>query len=128
MSDRLALAHVIEDAGIPRDKAENVATAIARFIEGSAAATADVQASETALRADIQALRGDVHTFEAAIRHDVQAADAALKTDIAGLRTDLVRLDAKAEMLAARTFNRLGALVAVVAGLLFAALHLWPPR
>jgi hypothetical protein len=46
MSDRLALAHVIEDAGIPRDKAENVATAIARFIEGSAATKADVQASE----------------------------------------------------------------------------------
>jgi hypothetical protein len=114
MSDRLALAHVIEDAGIPRDKAENVATAIARFIEGRAATKADVQASETALRADIQAVRRDVHTFEAAIRHDVQAADAALKTD-------LVRL-------AARTFNRLGALVAVVAGILFAALHLWPPH
>ena len=99
MSDRLALAHVIEDAGIPRDKAENVATAIARFVAGSAATKADVD-----------------------------RAEAALKMEIAGVRAEIVRLDAKVEMLAGRTFNRLGALVAVVAGILFAALHLWPPH
>ena len=99
MSDRLALAHVIEDAGIPRDKAENVATAIARFVEGSAATKADVD-----------------------------RAEAALKVEIAGVRAEIVRLDSKVEMLAGRTFNRLGALVAVVAGILFAALHLWPPH
>ena len=99
MSDRLALAHVIEDAGIPRDKAENVATAIARFVEGSAATKADVD-----------------------------RAEAALKVEIAGVRAEIVRLYAKVEMLAGRTFNRLGALVAVVAGILFAALHLWPPH
>jgi hypothetical protein len=99
MSDRLALAHVIEDAGIPRDKAENVATAIARFVEGSAATKADVD-----------------------------RAEAALKVELAGVRAEIVRLDAKVEMLAGRTFNRLGALVAVVAGILFAALHLWPPH
>jgi hypothetical protein len=99
MNDRLALAHVIEDAGIPRDKAENVATAIARFVEGSAATKADVD-----------------------------RAEAALKVELAGVRAEIVRLDAKVEMLAGRTFNRLGALVAVVAGILFAALHLWPPH
>jgi hypothetical protein len=99
MSDRLALAHVIEDAGIPRDKAENVATAIARFVEGSAATKADVD-----------------------------RAEAALKVEIAVVRAEIVRLDAKVEMLAGRTFNRLGALVGVVAGILFAALHLWPPH
>jgi hypothetical protein len=99
MSDRLALAHVIEDAGIPRDKAENVATAIARFVEGSAATKADID-----------------------------RAEAALKVEIAGVRAEIVRLYAKVEMLAGRTFNRLGALVAVVAGILFAALHLWPPH
>jgi hypothetical protein len=46
----------------------------------------------------------------------------------ASVRADIARLDAKVEMLAGRTFNRLGALVAVVAGILFAALHLWPPH
>jgi hypothetical protein len=92
MSDRLALAHVIEDAGIPREKAEAVATAIARFIEGSAATKADVDRVEAALKADI------------------------------------ARLDAKIEQIGSRTFNRLGTLVVVVATLLFAALHLWPPH
>ena len=110
MSDRLALAHAIEDAGIPRDKAEGVATAIARFVEGNAATKADVQASEVALRTDI------AH------------AEATLKADVATLRTDLARLEAKTEQIGTRTFNRLGALVAVVAGILFGALHLWPPH
>jgi hypothetical protein len=92
VSDRLALAHVIEDAGIPREKAEAVATAIARFVEGSAATKADVDRVEAALKADI------------------------------------ARLDARVEQIGSRTFNRLGTLVVVVATLLFAALHLWPPH
>jgi hypothetical protein len=37
------------------------------------------------------------------------------------------RLDAKAELLAARTFNRLGALMAASVGLVFAALRYLPP-
>ena len=53
---------------------------------------------------------------------------SAVKTDIAGLRTDLVRLDGKVEQISQRTFNRLGTLVVVVAGLLFTALHVWPPH
>ena len=92
MSDRLALAHVIEEAGIPREKAEAVATAIARFVEGSAATKADVERVEAALRAEIASVRAEI----------TRVAD--------------------------RTFNRLGTLVAVVAGILFAALHMWPPH
>lgn len=53
MSDRLALAHAIEDAGIERAKAEAVATAIARFVEGSAATKADLDRVEASLKADI---------------------------------------------------------------------------
>ena len=53
MSDRLALVNAIEDAGIERGKAENIATAIARFVEGNAATRADVQAADTALEAAI---------------------------------------------------------------------------
>jgi|SRR5215472_9813100 len=99
MSDRLALAHVIEDAGIPREKAEAVATAIARFVEGSAATKADVERVEVTVR----------------------AVEAALRAEIAGARAEIARV-------ADRTFNRLGALVVVVMGILFAALHMWPPR
>ena len=60
MSDRLALANAIEDAGIPRAKAEEMATAIARFVEGSSATKADVQRSEAAVRADVEKLRHEL--------------------------------------------------------------------
>ena len=92
MSDRLALAHVIEDAGIPRDKAEAVATAIARFVEGSAATKADLDRVEASLKADI------------------------------------ARLDGRIDLVEHRLMTRLGGLMVVLAGLLFAALHMWPPH
>jgi hypothetical protein len=44
MSDRLALANAIEAAGIERANAENIATAIAHFLEGNAATKADTAA------------------------------------------------------------------------------------
>jgi hypothetical protein len=110
MSDRLALANAIEDAGIERAKAERMASVIFDAIHDNVATKADVQSSEAALKADMQAIRGLV------------------ASEVARLDTRIERLDAKVEMLASRTFNRLGALMAVVAGLLFAALHAWPPH
>jgi hypothetical protein len=56
MSDRLALANAIEAAGIPRGQAESVATAIARFVEGNAATSADVAAVRADLRDAVQQL------------------------------------------------------------------------
>src|SRR5215472_377949 len=106
MSDRLALAHVIEDAGIPREKAEAVATAIARFVEGSAAT-----------KADVDAVKAELHVVE-----------AALKADIASVRTEIVNVRGEIARVGDRTFNCLGALVVVVVGILFAALHMWPPH
>lgn len=114
MSDRLALAHAIEDAGIPRAKAENVATAIAHFVEGGVATKAQLDAGKAELKADIQAT-------EATLR-------AAFAAETARLDTRVERLDAKVERIGDRTFNRQGVLMAVVATLPFAALHLWPPR
>jgi hypothetical protein len=99
MSDRLALANAIEDAGIERSKAERVASVIFDAIHDNVATKADVQASE-----------------------------ATLRGEIAAVRTEITRLDAKVEQVGSRTFNRLGALAAVIAGLLFAALHAWPPH
>ena len=46
MSDRLALANAIEDAGIERSKAERVASVIVDAIHDNVATKADVQASE----------------------------------------------------------------------------------
>jgi hypothetical protein len=56
MSDRLALANAIEDAGIERAKAERVASVIFDAIHDNVATKADVQASETALRLELAQL------------------------------------------------------------------------
>jgi hypothetical protein len=114
MSDRLALANAIEDAGIERSKAERVASVIFDAIHDNVATKADVQASEAAIR-------GELRTEVASVR-------ALLASETSRLDTRIERLDAKVEQIGSRTFNRLGALVVVVAGLLFAALHAWPPH
>jgi hypothetical protein len=80
MSHRLALANAIEDAGIPRDKAQRVASVIFDAIHDNVATKADVQA--------------------------------------VGARIDLVEH---------RLLTRLGGLVVVAAGILFAALRYLPP-
>jgi hypothetical protein len=114
VSDRLALAHAIEGAGIERGKAEGMATAIVRLVEGSVATKADLERAEAALKADVAAVKADVARLEAALKADMVRIEAALRAEIARV--------------ADRTFTRLGALVAVVAGILFAALHRWPPH
>ena len=81
MSDRLALANAIEDAGIERGKAERVASVI----------------------------------FDAIHDH------VATKADLAVLRTDLVALEHRL------TMRGIAGLVAA-GGILFAALHYWPPH
>ena len=43
MSDRLALANAIEDAGIPREKAERVASVIFDVIHDNVATKADLE-------------------------------------------------------------------------------------
>jgi hypothetical protein len=98
VSDRLALANAIEDAGIPRDKAERVASVIFDAIHDNVATKADV--SE--------------------LRHDLQVTETRLKAEIAAVRFDL-------SLVEHRLLTRLGALMVVVAGLLFTALHYWPP-
>jgi hypothetical protein len=57
MSDRLALANAIEDAGIERAKAERIATVIVDLVRGSVATKADVQAVAAELKLAIAALR-----------------------------------------------------------------------
>jgi hypothetical protein len=69
---------------------------------------------------DNVATKADVHASEAAVRGE-------LRSEIARLDTKIERLDAKVELIGQRNFNRLGVLAAGVAGLQFAALHVWPP-
>ncbi len=87
MSDRLTLAHAIEDAGIEQTKAERVASAI------------------------FDAIRDNVAT----------------KADIAAVRADVVAVEAKLTLVEHRLLTRLGGLMIVVGGALFAAPHYWLP-
>jgi hypothetical protein len=83
MSDRLALATAIEDAGIERAKAVRIASVI----------------------------------------WDAIHENVATKSDLEAVRADL---KAQIDLVEHRLLTRLGGLAVVLAGLLFAALHLWP--
>lgn len=64
MSDRLALANAIEDAGIERAKAERVASVIFDAIHDNVATKADVQSSEAGLRQEIASVRIELAQME----------------------------------------------------------------
>jgi hypothetical protein len=113
MSDRLALANAIEDAGIPRDKAQRVASVIFDAIHDNVATKADVQASEAAIRGELRAEIGSVR--------------ALLAAELARLDTRVERLDAKLKPLADQVMLRLGALMVVLTGVILAALRYLPP-
>jgi len=131
VSDRLALANAIEDAGIERGKAERVASVIFDAIHDNVATKADVQASEASIRSQLQAA-------ESSIRSQLQTSEATLRSEIAPIRTALVtetaRLDAKIDRLDATVkaqpnavMLRLGTLMVVLTGIIIAALRYLPP-
>jgi hypothetical protein len=65
MSDRLALANAIEDAGIERSKAERVASVIFDAIHDNVATKADVQA----VQRDVQAAEGRLNARVDLVEH-----------------------------------------------------------
>jgi hypothetical protein len=103
MADRLSLAHTIENAGVARNAAEAIAGEIDELIRENVATKADITLLRTELKADIAAVRTEV------------------KADVAAVRAEL-------DLVKHQLITRLGGLVVVVAGLLFAALHYWPPH
>jgi hypothetical protein len=106
MSDRLALAHAIEDAGIERSKAENVASVIIRVIEGSVVTKVQLDAAKAELKADIAALDGKIN------RQDVATE----------------RLRSTVREMESRLLVRLGSLMVVLTGVVLAALRYLPPH
>jgi hypothetical protein len=113
LSDRLALANAIEEAGIERSKAERVASVIFDAIHDNVATKADVQASEASIR-------GELRTEIASVR-------SLLASETSRLNTRIERLDAKVEQVGHRLLTQLGGLMVVLIGLLFAALRYLPP-
>jgi hypothetical protein len=114
----MTLAHAIEDAGIERAKAERVASAIVDLIHDEVATKADV----AAVKADVAALSADLRRTEISLKADIPAVRGALKADVAAVRADLALVEH-------RLLTRLGGgLIVVAVGVLFAALHYWPPH
>ncbi len=131
MIDRLSLANAFEAAGIARKAAELVAGEILDAIR-----------ENVATKADLAEARGDLKTDLAEVRSDLKAdlfeVRSGFKADLAELRGDLrqteLRLQGAIDAVGAnlalvehRLLTRLGALIVVVAGLVFAALR-WLPH
>lgn len=110
MSDRLTLTRAFEGAGVESTAAERLATEIYDAIHDSVATKADLSRIEAGLRAELEKV------------------EAGLRAELAILRSEMQALEQRLDRRIDSMVTRLGALVVVVAGLLFAALHYWPPH
>jgi hypothetical protein len=124
MSDRLALANAIEDAGIQRAKAERVASVIFDAIHDNVATKADVQASEAAIRGE---LRAESSQLRAELKGDITSVRAPLASETGRLDTKIERLDATVKAQPNAIMLRLGTLMVVLTGIILAALRYLPP-
>ncbi len=109
MTDRLSLANALADAKIDRPAADRIATEIFDAIQGNVATKSDLERLEAAMKADVERLEADLRRLEM----HIDAQTAALRGEMA--------------LLEYRLLTRLGSLVVVVSGLLFAALRYLPP-
>lgn len=128
MSDRLALADAIEDAGISREKATRIASVIFDAIHQNVATKADVQASAAEVRADFAELRGDTRTEFSGLRTEFATFRGEVRSDLARMDGRIERQTTAMREMENRLLRRLGAIGLGVGTLLFAALHIWPPH
>jgi hypothetical protein len=125
LSDRLALAEAIEDAGIERTKATRIASVIFNAIHENVATKADVQASEASIRGEMR---------EGFARVEAKFAEASAQADGRFARQDVAieRLRSTTREMESRLLIRiigpLGSLLVVGFGALFWALQHWPPH
>ncbi|MBV8888205.1 MAG: DUF1640 domain-containing protein [Alphaproteobacteria bacterium] len=131
MADRLSLANALAEARIDRPAAERIATEIIEAIHENVARKSDLDATRNELKADIAAVRTELKADIAAVRAELQAVRAELKADIAALRAELrsevAALRAEMASLENRLLIRLGGLMVILFGLMFAALRYLPP-
>ena len=106
MSARLALAHAIEEAGIAREKAEDIASAVVRLVEGGSATKADLLAQSAELKTEVAAFRGDLKADIAAGRADITELRTASRTDLQVQGTEL-----KAEIAVVRAELQVGGML-----------------
>jgi hypothetical protein len=114
MTDRLTLTRAFEGAGLKSGDAERLASEIYDAIHDNVATKQDLERVEAGLKADLARV-------EATLKADLARIEAALRAETKLLGE---RLERRVDNMVVR----LGAPVVIVAGLLFGALHYWPPR
>jgi len=118
-ADRLDLAGAIEDAGIPSDKAERIASAILDAVHGSVATKTETGALMGQLTAVRTELKGDIAAMSAAL----SATHTELNSNITTIHAEL---GAAISTSARRLLVRITVLLVVLAAAVFAAFHYLP--
>jgi hypothetical protein len=103
MTDRLNLTRALESSGMQSAAAERIATEIYDAIHDNVATKQDLERIEATLKADL-------FRIEAALKGEIALVHVALGRDID------------------RMVVRIVAAVVVALGVLFGALHYWPPH
>lgn len=102
MTDRLSLVNVLAEAKIERSAAERIATEIFEAIHDSVTTKSDLDRLSAATKADLQRLEAQIAALCAELRAEMSLLEHRLPT-------------------------RLGGLLVVLLGLLFAGLRYLPP-
>ncbi len=127
----------LRDAGFPQAQAEAITLSIHSGVTGGVATRADLEVQGAELRADIAEVRTEI----AEVRTEI----AEVRTEIAEVRNEIAALDKKIEVQGATLETKIAAVrgeietakfdltwrllggIAVLNGLLFAAIRLLPP-
>ena len=113
MTDRLSLTNALADANIDRQKAERIATEIFDAIHDSVATKNDLERLGAETRSELERLGAET-------RVELERLEATTRAEFTTVRAEMTLLEH-------RLLTRLGSLVVIVAGLLFAALHYVAP-
>lgn len=125
MTDRMTLAHALEEGGMARGAAEHIATEIYDAIHDNVATKSDIESLRAATQSDIAAVRSDIEALRVSTKGEIESLRVATKSDIAGVRADMRTLLTSLEL---RLTLRFGGIAVAAGGILFAALHYWPPH
>ena len=96
MIDTLAMAKILEDAGVPEQQAEaqvQVMAQVLQFADTRVAAKADVDSVRKDLSAEIALVRRDLSAEIESVRKDLSAEIESVRKDV-----EILRADVKADM------------------------------
>ena len=116
--DTLRAARKLRDEGGFDER--QAAILVDTFAEGmteTLATKADLEKTETALRADIETLRGDLEKTEASLRGDLEKTETALRGELKTLRGEMRELEQRMTI-------RLGAMMVGAVALIVALIKL----